>query len=145
MLRLRVADEVRVFLAIVVLPLREQVVAVTVAQLAKKKIGAVLNRTVAERIHPDADRQPRERVVVFGARQHRSLIAQPPDVTEKSKHQQRASGDGNRDLCASEAHPERKFIGMATYGKITSGGRGGTCTSGDEIYGSDSEAYTFSG
>ena len=106
MLRLRVADEVRVFLTVVVLPLREQVVAVSVAQLTKKKIGAVLNRPVAERIHPDADRQPRERIVIFGARQHRSLIAQPPDVAEKSTNQQRTSGDSDRDLCAGKAHPD---------------------------------------
>ena len=100
MLRLRVADEVGVLLAVVVLPAGEQIVAVSIAQLAKKNIGAVLNGAVAQRIHPDADRQAGQRIAIFGARQHRSLIAQPPDVAEKSKHQQRASADGNtRSVC----------------------------------------------
>ena len=58
MLRFRVADEVRIFLAIVVLPPGEQFVAVSVAQLAKKQVGAVFDGAVAQRIHADADRQP---------------------------------------------------------------------------------------
>src|SRR5579872_5063576 len=93
----------------------------TIAQLAQKKIGAVLDRAVAQRVHPDADRQAGERIVVFGTRQHRRLIAQPPDVAEKSENQQRACADGDGDLCAGEPHAAAKFIRVATYGKITSG------------------------
>src|SRR5271169_2907080 len=131
MLRLGVADEVGVLFTVVVLPRGEQFVAVAVAQLAKKQIGAVFNRAVAQRIHADADRKPGERIVVLGPRQHWSLIVQPPDVAKKSKHQQRASADRNPDLCASKSHPETKFIWMATYGKITAGGRESTCTCGE--------------
>src|ERR1700689_69729 len=98
MLRLGVADEVGVLLAVVVLPTSEQLVAVAVAQLAQEEVGAMLNRAIAQRIHLDADRQAAERITVFGARQHWSLIAQPPDVAEKSKHQQRGSADSNADL-----------------------------------------------
>src|ERR1700733_6174715 len=103
----------------------------SIPQLAKKKISTVLNRAVAQRIHPDADRQAGQRIVVFGARQHRSLLAQPPDVAEKSKYQQRANANSNADLCPSESHPERNFIGIATYRKITSVSRDRTCTSGE--------------
>src|ERR1700728_51098 len=130
MLRLGIADEVSVFLAVVVLPSREQFVAMAIAQLAKKQVSAVLNGTVAQRIHANADRQTAKRIAVLGARKHRSLIAQPPDVAKKSKDQQRASADGNRDLCAGKTHPERDFIWMARDGKITSGVCGRTCTSG---------------
>ena len=124
MLRFGVADEVRILFTVVMLPLGEQLIAVAVAKLVQKLVGAVLNGAVAERIHPDADGQASERIMVFGARQHRSLIAQPPDVAEKSKHHQRRDANSNPDLYASEPHPERKFIGSATYGKITSGRRG---------------------
>ena len=130
MLRFGIADEMRILLAVVVLPLGEQLVAVAVAKLVQKLVGAVLNGAVAEGIHPNADGQASERIMVFGARQHRSLIAQPPDVAEKSEYQQRAYARSDRDLGASKAHPESKFIRMATYGKVTSGLRGWTCTSG---------------
>jgi len=129
MLGLRVADEVGILLAVVVLPFGEQIVTVAVAQLAKKEVGAVFNRAVAQRIHPDADGQAAKRVAVFRSRQHRPLIAQPPDVTEKSKHQQRANADGNADLCASKPHPE-EFIRLARYSKVTGGRRDRTCTIG---------------
>src|SRR6202035_3203286 len=131
MLRLGIADEMRILLAVVVLPLGEQLVAVAVAQLVQKLVGAVLNGAVAEGIHPNADGQASERIMVFGARQHRSLIAQPPDVAEKSKHQQRRHANSNTDLYASEPHPERKFIWSATSRKITAGSRDGTCTYGE--------------
>ncbi len=103
-LRLGIADEVRVLLAVVVFPLVEKFVTVAVAQFMQEFVGTVLNRAVSQRIHPNAHRQPGERIVIFRARQHRSLIAQPPDVAEKSKHQQRANADSNADLCASEPH-----------------------------------------
>jgi hypothetical protein len=131
MLRLGVADEMRILLAVVVLPLGEQLVAVAIAKLVQKLVGAVLNGAVAEGIHPNADGQASERIMVFGARQHRSLIAQPPDVAEKSKHQQRRYANSNTDLYASEPHPERKFIWSATSRKITAGSRNGTCTYGE--------------
>ena len=130
MLRLGVADEVGILLAVIVLPPGKHIVAVAITQLAQKQVGAVLNRAVAQWIHPDADRQAGQRIVVFGPRQHWSLIAQPPDVAKKNKHQQRAGGDGNADLRASETHPDRKSIEITTYGKITSGSRGRTCTDG---------------
>src|ERR1700676_3504079 len=104
MLLLRIADEVGIFLAVVVLPFGEQFVAVAIAQLAKKKVGAVLNGAVAQGIHLDCDWQAREGIVIFGTREHRSLIAEPPDVAEKSEDQQRAHADGDRELGASKAH-----------------------------------------
>src|SRR5258708_24526789 len=128
MLRLGIADKVSILLAVIVLPNGEQFVAVSIAQLAEKNVDAVLNGAVAQGIHPNADRQASQRIVVFGPRKHWSLIAQPPDVAEKSKHQQRGHADSYADLYASEPHPERKFIRMATYGKITAGERGRTCT-----------------
>jgi hypothetical protein len=131
MLRLGVADEMRILLAVVVLPLGEQLVAVAVAKLVQKLVGAVLNGAVAEGIHPNADGQAGERIMVFGARQHRSLIAQPPDVAEKSKHHERRDANSNTDLYASKPHPERKFIWSATSRKITAGSRNGTCTCGE--------------
>jgi hypothetical protein len=130
MLGLRFADEVRVFLVVIVLPLREQFVAMPIAQFAQEFIGAVLDGPVAQRIHRDAQRQPSQWIVIFGARENRSLIAQPPDVAEKSKHQQGADADRNGNLCASEPHPEREFIGMASRSKITGERRGRTCTEG---------------
>src|SRR5580698_695222 len=104
MLRLRVANEVGILLAVVVLPTGEQLVAVAVPQLAKKQIGAVLNRPVAQRIHSDANWQSGQRVAVFGPRQHWPLIAKPPDVAQKSKHQQRSGTHSNSDLCSSKSH-----------------------------------------
>src|ERR1700735_5747976 len=133
MLRFGVADEMRILLAVVVLPLGEQLVAVAVAKLVQKLVGAVLNGAVAEGIHPNADGQASERIMVFGARQHRSLIAQPPDVAEKSKHHQRGDANSNTDLYASEPHPERKFIWSETSRKITAGSRDGTCTYGGVV------------
>src|SRR5580704_798718 len=131
MLRFGIADEMRILLAVVVLPLGEQLVAVAVAKLVQKLVGAVLNGAVAEGIHPNADGQASERIMVFGTRQHRSLIAQPPDVAEKSKHHQRRDANSNTDLYASEPHPERKFIWSATSRKITAGSRDWTCTYGE--------------
>jgi hypothetical protein len=131
MLRFGIADEMRILLAVVVLPLGEQLVAVAVAKLVQKLVGAVLNGAVAEGIHPNADGQASERIMVFGARQHRSLIAQPPDVAEKSKYHQRGDANSNTDLYASEPHPKRKFIWSATSRKITAGSRDGTCTYGE--------------
>jgi hypothetical protein len=131
MLRLGVADEMRILLAVVVLPPGEQLIAMAVAKFVQKLVGAVLNGAVAQRIHPDADGQASERIMVFGSRQHRSLIAQPPDVAEKSKDHQRRDANSNTDLYASESHPEGKFIWSATSRKITAGSRDGTCTYGE--------------
>jgi hypothetical protein len=130
-LRLGIADEVCILLAVVMLPLGEQLIAMAVAKFVQKLIGAVLNGAVAQRVHPDAHGQTRQRIMIFGARQHRSLIAQPPDVAEKSKHHQRRDANSNTDLYASEPHPERKFIWSATSRKITAGSRDGTCTYGE--------------
>jgi hypothetical protein len=94
----------------------------------QKFVGAVLDGAIAERIHPDTDGQTAKRIVILGTRQHRSLIAEPPNVAKKTEDQQRASADSNADLCAGKTHCERKFIGMATSRKITAGRRERTCT-----------------
>ena len=86
MLRFRIADEVRVFLAVVVLPLGQQLVAVAIAQFADKFVGAALNCAIAQRIHADTDRQAGQTIELFGARQHRSLIAQPNQIAEKNQY-----------------------------------------------------------
>jgi hypothetical protein len=134
MLRLGVADEVGILLVVIMLPRGKQFVAMAVAQLPQEKVGAVLNGAIPQRIRLDADGQAAERIALFRPRQHWSLIAQPPDVAKKSEHQHRRNADSNSDLYPSESHPERKFIWMATYGKITSGS---TCTNGEERLSSD--------
>src|ERR1700683_1948248 len=120
-----------------------------VAQLVKKFVCAVLNGAVAQRIHADADRQPGQSIALLGARQHRSLIAQPIDVAEKSKHQHRGNADSNANLYASKSHPESKFIRMTTYGKITGGERERTCTGasrgGNGVYDLICEAFGLFG
>ena len=52
----------------------------------------------------NADGQAGERVVIFGLGQHRSLIAEPPDIAEKHEDQQRSGADGNADLGLGEGH-----------------------------------------
>ena len=42
--------------------------------------------------------------MILGARQHRPLIAQPPQVADKHHHQQNSAANRNPDLCASEGH-----------------------------------------
>ena len=79
------------------------------AQLADKFVGAVLNGAVAQRVHADADGQSGQSIALFGARQHRSLIAQPVDVAEKSEHQHCGNADSNAYLYASEAHPSESL------------------------------------
>src|ERR1700730_5599784 len=64
----------------------------------------MLRRAIAQRIHLDADRQSGQRIVIFRAREHRPLIAQPPDIADKHQHQQSSGAYGNPDLCAGEGH-----------------------------------------
>src|SRR5580693_3759573 len=118
MLRLRIADEVGILLAVVVLPPGEHIVAVAVAQLPKKKVSAVLNRPVAQGVHSNADRQAGQRIVILGPRQHRSLITQPPDVAKKSKHQQRRGADGNSDLCPGKSHLREILYGWQITARL---------------------------
>ena len=104
MLRLRTANVFRVFLVVVVLPLCQQIIAVSIAQLAQKLVGRLFGRAVAQWIHPDADRQSGERIVILGPSQHWPLIAQPPQVAHKHQHQQRSGADRNADLCFGKGH-----------------------------------------
>src|SRR5450755_1174162 len=101
-LRLRTANILRVFLVVIVFPLIQQVVAVAVAHLVQELVRCVLSRAVAQRIHLDADRQPRQRIVILRTREHWSLIAQPPKVADKHSHQQNPGAGGNPNLCARE-------------------------------------------
>src|SRR5580692_7392863 len=94
----------RVLLAVIVFPLGEQFVAVAVAQLTDKFVGAMLNGAIAQRIHADADGQAGQSIALFGARQHWSLIAQPIDVAEKSTDQQHRNGNSDAHLYASKTH-----------------------------------------
>ena len=103
-LRLGTANVLRIFLVVIVLPPGEQLVAVPFTQFVEKLVGRVLGRAIAQRIHLDADRQPGQRIMIFRSRQHRPLIAQPPDVADKHSHQQSSGADGNPDLCAGEGH-----------------------------------------
>ena len=111
MLRLGVADIVGVLLMIVVFPFGEELVAASVAQRVEKLASCTFGRPVAHRIHLDADWQATERIVLFGARQHRPLIAQPPDVAEKHQHNQSSGADSNADLSAVRGHPEGSLTG----------------------------------
>jgi hypothetical protein len=42
--------------------------------------------------------------MIFRARQHRPLIAQPPEVANKHQHEQNSTAGGNPDLCPGEGH-----------------------------------------
>src|SRR6266851_3075257 len=98
MSRFGIADEVGIFLAVVVLPLREQIVAAAVTNFAEKFSCRFLRGAIAQWIELHAYRQASQRIVIFGAGEHRTLIAQPPDVAEKPQHKQGASAHSDTDL-----------------------------------------------
>jgi hypothetical protein len=49
--------------------------------------------------------------VILGTREDWALIAQPPDIAKKSKHQQRRRADSDTDLCASKSHLTKSLSG----------------------------------
>src|SRR5271154_2622268 len=88
MLRFRVADVVSIFLVVVVLPFRKQFVAMPIAQFFDEFEGGMLGRTVAQRIHFDADRQSGQWIVIFRAGKNGPLIIQPPQIADEDADQQ---------------------------------------------------------
>src|SRR2546426_807605 len=129
MFRLRITDIVGVLLTVIVLPLHQQVIAMSTTQLAQKHTGGALGRAVAQRIQADAGWQAAQRIVFFRSRQHWPLITQPKQVSYKHQNQQRAGADGNANLGASEGHSE-KSIPLMERGKVTTGRTGGHVPAG---------------
>src|SRR5260370_37735246 len=100
------------------------------AQLVQKLACYTLGGAIAQRIEGDAIGYAGERIAVFGARQNRSLIAQPPNVSQKHEHKQRAGAAGDADLVPGKCHCQQKCSVMTGAAKVTAGSRSWTCTSG---------------
>src|SRR6476661_9516512 len=104
MLRLRTANVLGVLSMVIMLPFLEHVVAMPVAQLAKKFVGPLFGRPVPQWIHANAHRQSRQWIVILRARQYRALIAQPPEIAHKHHYQQHSGAGRNADLGLSKGH-----------------------------------------
>src|SRR3982074_3542027 len=98
MLRFGIANEVSIFLAIVVLPVREQIVAATVTHFPEKLPSRLLRGAIPQWVELYTYRQASQRIVIVRTGKHRPLIAQPPHVAKKSQHQQHASAHSDTDL-----------------------------------------------
>jgi hypothetical protein len=113
------AEEVGALLAVVSLPLSQQLAAIAVAHLGDEAVGGALDGAIAKRIHSDADRHLGERVAFRRARQNRRLVAQPIEIAEKHQHKQ-ASGAQCDARWARENGISRSLKDGRDVGKVTS-------------------------
>ena len=103
MLRLGVANELGVVLAVIVFPFAEFVVAVSVAHFVMNFLAAcsvVRSRSGLRLMQMGV----RKRIVLHGTRQHWPLIVQPPEIANEHYDHQRSGAGGNADLSFREGH-----------------------------------------
>src|SRR5207248_5954217 len=75
-----------------------------IAEFPHQFVGRLFGGPVPQWIHANAHRQSRERIVILRPRQHRTLIAQPPQVAQKHQYQEHSGAGRNADLRLSKGH-----------------------------------------
>ena len=104
MLRLRVADEGGVFLAIVLKPVRQFFLAVSVTHAADKLAPPPALKCGRAADSAKWSWDPGERIAFFRAAQHRPLTIQVNEIAKENDQQKNAGSCRNADLVARKLH-----------------------------------------
>ena len=98
MLGFGVADERRVLFAVVLFPLGELRLAISVTHAAQELAGRVLRGTVTQGIQSERDRDFCKRIDFRRLGQYRRLAIQPHQVDKEAQQDQKSGPGGDRDL-----------------------------------------------
>src|SRR5882724_10124087 len=106
MLGLRIADELRALLAIVLFlfPLCQSLAAVSIAHFANKIACCPFDRAIAKWIHGDTERHMAQRIALVRTRQHWRLVAEPPQIAQEHQDEQTRPPNGNAEMSAGKLH-----------------------------------------
>src|SRR4029077_15046132 len=120
-----------IFSAVVVLPLGEFLLALSILHRTDEGGGRLLGSSVAQRIQADGVRDAGEGVALLGLRKHRRLAVHPRKVAEKNQHEQRTCAGRDIDVVLGEPHVSDASLGASPLAnKVTLVRHEGTCTAG---------------
>jgi len=125
--RFRNADEGCILRALVLGPIGELLLAVSIAHGANERGGNIFRRTITQRIEGNGIGNPGERIAPFRPGQYRPLIVQPQQVAKKNHYQQCSGTCRDSDLGARgcQCHALlRQCRPVGLRNKVTGGIRG---------------------
>src|SRR5262249_39766257 len=118
-----------VFLAIILLPCCQFIIAAAIFHSADELAGFTFRGTISQRVQRNRFWYPGERITLCRTAQHRPLPIQPNEITEKDHPQQTTGPQRNAQLCARNLHI---FLFSLAFRKgptrLLPGKREGTCT-----------------